>query len=206
MSDVSGFKTTNGFFEYKIINSTGDVKYDGEEYLNEIHAAFERWDSLFKSSPYDDWKLNVNLQLTELDSTKYDVDLNGIGETSESTFHSIETDESLKFGSVFPTSATLKLNKNKLDDMFQTPSSVEYGDSAPFSKRTLIYEVVLSELSHCLGISKIAFTSEDIFNKKVVKYTDADDGKDKYYYNGENALENINHILWKRVMTLLEYH
>lgn len=160
------FTSTNGFFEYDFINTSGDSLYDDDKYKQPIIDAIDKWDQVITAVPYTGWKLTITIDFRALTPGI----LGGAG--------NYIYNEPLPFGSVFITSGSLTLNVFALNSLYSTILS---------NGKRRMYYVALHEIGHLMGIGRITFGPFPDTPK--VSYIDDDDGETKYYYNGTNAVD-----------------
>ena len=83
------------------------------------------------------------------------------------------------FGEIFVIGASAKINFNYLDYMLNVTTQ---------TNTTILFDQIIHSLGICMGIGKLTFSHSYVKNKPVSAYIDEQDGNEKFYYYGENAL------------------
>jgi hypothetical protein len=156
----------NGWFEYTISNNTSDNTLTDDQYIQQIAAAFNRWDRIITRAPYNGWKVSVDVSYKDnMDDTL------GLGYIDQ-----VNTVNN-NFGQTFPTAGRVEINAQQSSSALATLD--DYGVSRFFS-------ILTHEIGHVLGIGYLNFISSTVQNKPITSYVE--DGVEKYYYHGTNAL------------------
>ena len=167
------FTTQNKTFFYQIENTSGNSEFDDCSYIKPIQDAFKRWDEIITETPWQDYQMVIYVGYAALEAGV-------LGGASPYEFGTLG--EQFLYGSTFTMSGQFQLNtlylKNMRDNIVDETLNISQ-----------LYTTTLHEIGHIIGIGPYTFSWSEILNKPVSSYTDANDGKTKYYYTGSNAFQ-----------------
>ena len=154
----------------KYINNS---EFDDCSYIKPIQDAFKRWDEIITETPWQDYQMVIYVGYVTLEE--------GVpGGASPYEFGTLG--EQFLYGSTFTMSGQFQLNtlylKNMRDNIVDETLNISQ-----------LYTTTLHEIGHIIGINPYTFSWSEILNKPVSSYTDANDGKTKYYYTNFNAFQ-----------------
>lgn len=169
MCDLRGsiiFETSfhKKYFKYDIECKNNSFK--DNFYFDQIHKAFDTWESIILNPPYENWLLELKI---ELDDVGYNLGHAIVEELNK---------KSGNFGEIFPVKGSIFINTYYKN----------YHDLRK-NGRTIFYDTVLHEIGHTLGIGAISFGKNPyVRNIPAYYFWDEQDQNYNMIYTGLNAL------------------
>lgn len=159
-------------FKYKINEG---VEYETNYHMSDIHRALDLWETI-AWHPSSDYTHEIGIYfldlVTEFDSSYEDV----LAMASPEVFDKSKTD--WEFGNTFPTYSQILINTRNISYMKNIKDD---------NGNTLYFLTLLHEIAHTLGLNY--YSMNEFQNRPIQSYVDANDNKTKYYYYGDNALQ-----------------
>ena len=165
------YYSRNKMFKYAVIE--GHETYEINKYMDSIHSAFDTWEKIAKH-PNENYVHNVDIFFADL-VEEYGQDyVDVLAMASPENFD--KPSDQWEFGNTFPTYSQIIINTTNLDYMFSVKD---------YNGVDLYYSTILHELAHAIGLNY--YSMNEFANVPIADYIDSMDGKQKFYYYGDNA-------------------
>lgn len=166
------YHSQNRMFKYKV--NHGD-EHETDFHMNDIHKALDLWETI-ASHPDNNYVHEIGIYfldlVTEFNSSYEDV----LAMASPETFDKSESE--WEFGNTFPTYSEILINTRNISYMKNIKDKNE---------NTLYFSTLMHEIAHTLGLNY--YSMNKFKDAPIQSYIDENDNKTKYYYYGDNALE-----------------
>ena len=152
-------------FNYSFNNTSTSYDLSDDDKKNYVNAV-NRWSEIVTSNPMNA-SINVTFEIADLQP-------NILGQAQVSDFYTVPGTSGNKLKELFPRAGVITLNQSHFEAMKSNIRADGTND---------LYNVVLHELGHILGIGILFSLSDANFG-----YTGGNDDGTEYMYIGENAL------------------